>query len=198
MLCFSGHYYDWQKGQVRICCHAHADLKLNCSPKFRCNIHHHSHLGARTMNSSANSDGAIERETISHSLVWNKILYSLKSKLLKPDHRSRAAQGDYWERRTKLELNIRTFHLIPYNHRLVQIRLWGPSSNYTLRMTSNKSGAPVVLSDPEQSSWVRNLKCDLEQRARSRGVWVEQRQQRRQTPALGPEICRTKWSQFKS
>ena len=114
LLCFSGHYYDWQKGQVRICCHA--DLKLNCSPKFRCNIHHHSHLGARTMNSSANSDGAIERETISHSLVWNKILYSLKSKLLKPDHRSRAAQGDYWERRTELELNIRTFHLIHYNH----------------------------------------------------------------------------------
>ena len=36
-------------------------------------------------------------------------------------------------------------------------------------MTNIKSVVPVVLS--EQSSWVRNLKCDLEQRARSGGVW---------------------------
>ena len=36
-------------------------------------------------------------------------------------------------------------------------------------MTSIKSVVPVVLS--EQSSWVRNLKCDLEQRAPSGGVW---------------------------
>ena len=47
--------------------------------------------------------------------------------------------------------------------------IWGPPYNYTLRMTSIKSVVPVVLS--EQSSWVRNLKCDLEQRARSGGVW---------------------------
>ena len=88
-------------GENMLPCWPEAELQSEV-PKFRCNIHHHSHLGARTMNSSANSDRAIERETISHSLVWNKILYSLKSKLLKPDHRSRAAQGDYWERRTEV------------------------------------------------------------------------------------------------